>query len=57
MTNQPRKIDGDGTGGYVVRPPKVTDAIGHALRGVFRDDLRLPDEMAVALRRLDRVRH
>lgn len=57
MTNQPRKINGDETGGYVVRGPRVTDAIGKALRGVFRDDARLPEDIALALRRLDRVKH
>jgi hypothetical protein len=43
-------------GGYVVRSPRSTDALGHALRGVF-NDTPLPDELLVLLRRLDRVTH
>lgn len=43
-------------GDYVVRRPKATDALGHALRGVF-GDTPLPDDFVVLLRRLERVVH
>ncbi len=42
--------------GYVVRPPLATDALGHALRGVF-DSTPLPEDMAALIKRLDRVTH
>ncbi len=40
-------------GGYVVRAPRVTDAIGNVLRRVFDDDNIIPREMTAALVRLD----
>lgn len=43
-------------GDYVVRSPRPTDALGHALRGVF-SDTSLPDDLLVLLRRLERVTH
>ena len=43
-------------GDYIVRRPRSTDALGHALRGVF-GDTPLPDEFMVLLHRLDRVTH
>jgi hypothetical protein len=43
-------------GDYIVRRPRATDALGHALRGVF-GDTQLPDDLRVLLHRLDRVTH
>ena len=43
-------------GDYIVRSPRPTDALGHALRGVF-GDTPLPDDLLVLLRRLERVTH
>lgn len=43
-------------GDYIVRSPRPTDALGHALRGVFSDP-QLPEEFLVLLRRLERVTH
>lgn len=43
-------------GDYVVRTPRPTDALGHALRGVF-NDTPLPDDLQALLDRLDRVTH
>lgn len=43
---EPRKGD------YVIRRPRSTDALGHALRGVY-GGLDLPDDMAGLLRRID----
>ncbi len=40
-------------GAYVVRAPRVTDAIGKTLRRVFVDDKLVPREMTAALLRLD----
>jgi hypothetical protein len=35
----------DEYGGYVVRRPRETDAIGSTLRAVFVEDTPLPDDM------------
>jgi hypothetical protein len=45
----------DQEGGYVVRRPRVTDAIGEALRTTFCVPC-LPADMQAALRRLDTAR-
>ena len=44
-----REVEGQ----HVVRRPRVTDVIGHSLRGAFDDGLGLPDDMARLLRELD----
>ncbi len=56
MTTNPKPADTARTHGYVVRRPLATDALGHALRGVF-DSTQMPEEIAVLLKRLDRVTH
>lgn len=43
-------------GDYMVGRPRVTDALGHALRGVF-GDTPMPADLAALLNRLDRVAH
>ncbi|USU06418.1 hypothetical protein NF700_06195 [Sphingomonadaceae bacterium OTU29MARTA1] len=43
-------------GDYIVRGPRPADAIGHTLRGIFRETT-LPDDFTVLLHRLDRVVH
>lgn len=48
-------IDHDKDGAQIVRRPRSTDAIGHALRGAFGEGCGLPDEMVVMLRRLDQT--
>ncbi len=40
-------------GRQIVRRPRVTDVIGHALRDAFDDRVGLPDDMAKLLRELD----
>ncbi|WP_332782539.1 hypothetical protein [Sphingomonas sp. PB2P19] len=40
-------------GRQVVRRPRVTDVVGHSLRGAFGADPGLPDDMAQMLRTLD----
>ena len=41
-------------GGYVVRRPRVTDAIGGALLRSFGSGAMLPDDMRRLVERLDR---
>jgi hypothetical protein len=41
---------------YVVRRPRSTDALGHALRGVFVDT-PLPDDLTILMHQLERVVH
>ncbi|MES2420730.1 MAG: hypothetical protein V4595_05440 [Pseudomonadota bacterium] len=43
-------------GQQVVRRPRVTDTIGHALRNAFSEQNGLPDDMARLLGRLDGTR-
>ncbi len=43
-------------GDYIVRGPRPADAIGHTLRGIFRETT-LPDDFTVLLHRLDRFVH
>lgn len=45
----------DPRGGYVVRRPISTDALGMTLRGAFGNDERLPRALVELLRRLDAV--
>ena len=44
----------DPRGGYVVRKPRPTDAVGGSLRDIYKADPRLPIEFTSLLRRLDR---
>jgi hypothetical protein len=44
-----------GDGGYFVPRPRVTDAIGESLRFAYVERRGLPDELARALARLDRI--
>ena len=44
----------DPAGVQKVRPPRRTDAVGASLRKVFGSAVRLPDDMAALLRKLDR---
>ncbi len=44
-------------GQQVVRRPRATDVIGHALRGAFDDTHSIPDDMMMMLRRLDAMPH
>ncbi|WP_162233425.1 hypothetical protein [Sphingomonas sp. Leaf38] len=44
-----RETDGQ----QVVRRPRVTDAVGHALRNAFSEQNSVPDDMAQLLSRLD----
>jgi hypothetical protein len=48
-------IDREEEGRFVVRRPRVTDAIGNLLTGVFPNHQRLPDDIAELLCRLDSV--
>lgn len=43
--------------GYVVRRPRLTDVVGHALRSAFDESNCLPDDMASVLRKLDTIPH
>lgn len=45
------------SGHQVVRRPRATDVIGHALRGAFDETHALPDDMMIMLRRLDAMPH
>jgi hypothetical protein len=42
-------------GRQVVRRPRVTDVVGHSLRGAFGDTANLPNDMIRLLRALDTV--
>jgi hypothetical protein len=44
-------------GQQVVRRPRATDVIGHALRGAFDESHGMPDDMARMLRELDAIPH
>jgi hypothetical protein len=50
-------IKRDQNGQEVVRLPRVTDVVGHALRSAFDDPAITPDDMACMLRKLDQVPH
>lgn len=39
--------------GYLVSRPRVTDALGTSLRHAFGDPIRLPDDIARVLSKLD----
>jgi hypothetical protein len=54
MTMASRPGDRD-LGGYVVRRPRVTDAIGAALLRTFGHGSSVPDEMHRLLDRIDRL--
>jgi len=53
MTSASLFIDRAG-GEQIVRPPRVTDDVGTALRGAFPAGAGLPDDMAELLRKLNR---
>lgn len=55
MTYAPLIISREGDGQQVVRAPRTTDALGHALRGAFDDRAGLPDDMARLLRQMDSI--
>lgn len=44
-------------GQQVVRRPRATDVIGHALRGAFDEANGMPEDMARMLRELDAIPH
>jgi hypothetical protein len=46
---------GDDQGGYVVRRPRATDALGKALRSTYAQATSLPDDMHRMVERLDRT--
>ncbi|MES3154558.1 hypothetical protein [Sphingomonas faeni] len=48
-------IKREGNGHHVVGRPRVTDVIGHTLRGAFEDPHQLPEDMARMLRQLDQA--
>ena len=41
--------------GYVVRRPRATDALGDSLRHAFGDPMRLPEDIARVLAKLERA--
>lgn len=45
----------DPRGGYAVRRPQATDAIGNTLRSAFGNDDSLPCDIACMLNRLKRL--
>ncbi len=53
MTDAFLTISREEEGRQTVRRPRVTDVIGHALRGAFDEGLGVPDDMAELLRKLD----
>ena len=55
MTYAFLSIKREENGQQIVRRPRVTDVVGHALRGAFDDTQGLPDDMAHILHRLDCV--
>ena len=57
MTLRANSDDLTRPGGYVVRRPRITDAIGSTLRAAFDGGTGLPEEMAGALRTLDKARY
>lgn len=50
-----QRDDQRGGGGYYVRRPRSTDALGTSLRHAFGEASRLPDEMSKSLAALDRA--
>lgn len=46
-----------GRGEQIVRLPRVTDAIGAALRNAYGSPASAPDDMLAMLRRIDRDQH
>ena len=47
----------DPRGGYVVRKPRASDAVGGSLRNIYEAEPRLPPEWASLLHRLDTATH
>lgn len=47
----------DPRGGYVVRKPRASDAVGGSLRNIYEAEPRLPPEWASLLGRLDAATH
>lgn len=56
MTADMHSADKGIRGDYVVRRPRATDALGHALRGVY-PSVPGPHDFDDLLKRLDRVTH
>ena len=54
MGHEQRPEDRNG-GGYFVRRPRSTDAIGTSLRTAYTDVWNLPEDMAGTLHALDRL--
>ncbi len=50
---QPHQSHEASPSGFRVEPPRASDAIGVALRDAFEREVRLPDDMAAILRRLN----
>lgn len=57
MANPFASTDTDPRGGYVVRAPRPTDAVGSSLRNVYAAEPRLPSDLALLLSRLDARSH
>lgn len=56
-SNAPRSPSGQRDSGYWVEAPRVTDAIGFALRDTYADDRNLPDDMRELLSQLSALDH
>jgi hypothetical protein len=56
MNADPQSVEKSRQGDYVVRRPRSTDALGHALRGAFVNSAT-PDDMARLLQRIDCITH
>jgi hypothetical protein len=58
MDRAPTSTDyGELRGGYVVRAPRATDAVGSSLRNIYAADTCLSPELASLLSRLDTDAH
>jgi hypothetical protein len=47
----------DPRGGYVVRKPRASDAVGGSLRNIYETDPRLPEDLSALIRRIDGRSH
>ena len=43
----------DPRGGYVVRKPRASDAIGGSLRNIYETDPQVPSDLTALIRRID----
>lgn len=58
MTRSPNLDDRrDPRGGYVVRKPRASDAVGGSLRNIYETDPRIPEDLGALLRRIDGRAH